>query len=645
MPGIMGPSLMARDEQGQLRARIVTVFPRTATVVTLPGIHASQREAYIESVNRARLQQGKPPLSEEEQSAEVEQSVDVLVDEQGVLIRPDPGRMDLAFEADELLQELVAKRLIKYLFLSDRRVRGALKRRGECWRMYLPPTAPEEIRRSIAESRSAIGGRSIYYYSPITGTRLLTYDTFRKMAAMEDEELRRHLAEIATYGARRHRNGCCEVELFMTGGGCSCAAFPPPGDLPPDHEGLRRRFEGLCERFGAAVPAEFRVDDLDDPVWRSRMFARLFVHRDDVLVDEETMGLDAEFSMRVEWLPGGRIEEGELILDSAIEEPYGRQNERQMSPVVRGLILNLVQEYGDLEYINLGSVLPSPGRNPRRGGRRDVYVAQIKQRRSAAEILQIIRLQKWGVRERLEEGKSLEQAMMEAEEYTEYVFDRLLGCRQLGMYLPQRLTARKVGERYDGCNRRYAGYTIWSPYFQRDYIAGIATDRLPNRKLSDRAYAVSFARLLGQAAASNIIVGRAELTGEAVFDVGDEIVVEDAAGMPAEIVVADHVGTFVDWQRSLESRAAEYAAPIIRRLGAVPDRGEFVEAYLSGFAERFIRIQEEYARHRRAFDTLFKHRPWDPAGSLSCRWSWVLQRLQQAEGRKLAEAIRGAMKG
>ena len=37
--------------------------------------------------------------------------------------------------------------------------------------------------------------------------------------------------------------------------------------------------------------------------------------RDDVLVDNQIMGLDPEFSLRVEWRPGGRIDKGELILD------------------------------------------------------------------------------------------------------------------------------------------------------------------------------------------------------------------------------------------------------------------------------------------------------------------------------------------
>ncbi len=634
---VIGESITARDASGELRSRIATIFPHAQVIVTLPGIHAGQRLAFIDSLNAARAEQGRPPLSEAEECAEMEQSVDLFVEEQGAFIRPDPARMDLALAADDLLQEVMPKRLIKFLFLTDRRVRDVLKQRGECWRMFLPPTDPKEISRTIVEARSAIEGRAIYYYSPITGTRLLTHESLRNLADLDDAELRKHIVEIATYASRRNRNGYCEIEVFMANPGMDAADFDRAGSSSPER--LRPDFDALCLKIQSTIPPAYQVDDLNDASWRMRIFARLMMQKDNALADEQTMGLDPDFSMRVEWLPGGRIEEGELILDPAIEEGYGHKQEKQMSPVVRGLILNLVQEFGDLEYINLGSVQPSPRRNENRGGRREVYVAQIKQRCAPTEVLQIVRMQKWGVRERLNKDKSLEEAMIEAEEYTEYISDRRLACRQLGMNLVLFQRALKVSEEYTGSNVRYRGRRIWSPYFQRDYISGIPTDQVLARKLADPRYAVSFARLFGQAAATNMIVGRAELSGEVVFDVGDEIVVENSAGLPSRIIVADHVGTFVDWRGSLESRASEYGRPIKIRLAAITDRDQFINAFLSGFTERFVHIKEEYIKHRRAFDTLFKHRPWDPAGSHACRWSHVLERLRYADAHKLSQLI------
>jgi hypothetical protein len=290
--------------------------------------------------------------------------------------------------------------------------------------------------------------------------------------------------------------------------------------------------------------------------------------------------------------------------------------------------------------VNLGKVLPSMNRNPDRGGRREVYLAQIKQRNNPAEILQIIRMQKWGVAERLDSGQSLEQAMLGSEEYTEYIIYRLVACRQLRMNSPQHLVPRKVAEVYEGSNQHYKGRRIYTPYFLRNYIAGTATDAIPARKLRDGAYAIVFARLLGQAAATNLILGRAELTGQALFDVGDELVIEDEKGQPTNIAVGDHVGTFVDWELPLRTRAPEYAKPVLARKGIVPDAEMFARSYLDGFSHQFARTRDDYLNNRRAFDSLFKHQKWEPNdGSLPCRWEKTLERLASTDPYPLIDSI------
>ena len=89
-----------------------------------------------------------------------------------------------------------------------------------------------------------------------------------------------------------------------------------------------------------------------------------------------------------------------------------------------------------------------------------------------------------------------------------------------------------------------------------------------------------------------MVLGRAELENkvvkEAVFDVGDEIVLEDSLGQPQSIAVTDHVGTFVDFTRPLESRAREYAKPIVKWFHVVVNFAEFTEAYLAGLGERLF---------------------------------------------------------
>lgn len=222
--------------------------------------------------------------------------------------------------------------------------------------------------------------------------------------------------------------------------------------------------------------------------------------------------------------------------------------------------------------------------------------------------------------------------------------DRRLGCRQLGMRLPTRVTARKVCEQHVSKRTGPAGIRVWSPYFERDYVPGMATDLIPPLRFQDRPFALAFARLLGQAVAVNLIVGRHDLEGRVLFDDGDEVLVEDDRGRPLEIVVADQTGTFRDYHTDLRRSAAAYAEPINRRWSWLSCPEEFVRSYLAAFVERFSSIQEEYRRNRKSFHALFADRKWDPAGSLAYRWDRVLSRLDRSDAGELAALIRAAVR-
>ena len=273
-----------------------------------------------------------------------------------------------------------------------------------------------------------------------------------------------------------------------------------------------------------------------------------------------------------------------------------------------------------------------------------MYVAEIKQRDTPQPFVRILRMQKWGIREHLDENKDLLRAIMEAEDYTDYILDRRLGCRQLGMNLPPRIFTRKITERYRGARREYEGQMIWSTYFERDYLVGIATDKIPRLRYLNTLYALQFAALLGRTAATNIIVGRINLQNRVLFDDGDEIVIEDESGMPLDIIVADHTGTFVDYTSPLEAHAAAYAAPVNRRTPFTPNHEAVADAYTTAFLERFTHIQQEYRKRKRAFDTLFKHRRRDEHGSFAYRWERVLDRLNRTDGETLVAAIRRHIK-
>jgi hypothetical protein len=553
--------------------------------------------------------------------------------------------MDLAFMADEVLQEIVPKEQIKFLHVLDEQVRNAIKRRGESWRINPLPRSPADMRQMVLGSRIGIGGREIYYYNRESGTRFLTCQEFAALDALGEDERRRLLIEIKTGAAEFNRIGRPEIAFFMTGNTFGAADIAPFdfATLPPEQ--LQMAFEALRKKFTDAVPSDLRQDDANQPEWRNRMYAALIGFEEDAVSEEALLGLATEFYLQIEWLPGGWIEEGELIFDSVTDQTMEPENDEQRATMLlrekaRAFIINYMREYSDVEYVNIGRLIGSLSLRQPLLGRRGVFLIEIKQRTTPQPVLKIIRMQKWGVSEHLDDGKSLLDAMLFSEEYTDYILNRRLACRQLGMNLPSHTTTHKLSERYFGKNRDYHGLTIYSPYFERDYIVGRATDKIPASKFANESYAYAFARMLGQAAAVNLIVGRCQLTGQVIFDDGDEVVVENRVGMPVEIIVTDHTGTFTDFRRSLAESAPEYARSVNKRLPMLIQPMAFAQAYLSGFTERFEKIQQEYRRRKRAFDNLFKHQPPVEGGNLSFRWLRVLERLSQADPQALKELIR-----
>jgi hypothetical protein len=128
---VIGPRPFDLDESGELQARIGTAFPDYEVLYTAPpGVHAWQRAAFIDIVNEQRHSRGLPALTPDEEERVASRSVDLILEPDHILIRPDPARMDLAFGADELLQGLVSKQKIKFLSVAEGQVRDAHKAKG-----------------------------------------------------------------------------------------------------------------------------------------------------------------------------------------------------------------------------------------------------------------------------------------------------------------------------------------------------------------------------------------------------------------------------------------------------------------------------------------------------------------------------------
>ena len=646
---LIGPHPFERDGQGAQTVRIGTLFLDQGVLYTQsPGIHAWQRSAFIEQLNSQRAAQNLPPLTLAEEQRLCASSADLIFDPDQILIRPNPDRMDVAFAADELLQELVSKRQVVFLSVSDPRVRDAIKRRGECWRLTSIPKSREAKRQLIFGSRVAISGQPVYFYNRLTGTRWVTCQEFHAMELMDDASLALHLQEIAEHSIHLNRLGRPEVDFFaadLRHFGARQFAGVPFQQLPPSQ--LRAQHRELREHFASAVHESFRSDNCANEAWSQRMLSTLFLDGNETQTEQILGGLSPEFFMQVEWLPGGRFEEGEFLFDPIFEEaaaqPQNVALQHLCDPRAKGIIFNFIRDYGNLEYINVGRIPESLSiERPQSMGRRGVYLAEFKSRGESQPIKRFIRLQKWSVGEHLDEGKDLITSIEESDEYTDFWLDRRLGCRQLGVNLPSRVIIRRLTETYNGTNTRYRNHSIRTTYFEREYLEGIATDKLPLEKYSQTGYATRLAALLGKAAASSIIVGRSlDIGKRPIFDDGDEVVHENDDGLPVDIMLGDHSGAFGEYREPLAHFAAHYARPVNIREKVLHAPREFARLYLDAFQERFLHIQGDSRKRRRAFDTLFKHCKYDKAGSFAYRWECVLRRLDETDAAGLVAAIRG----
>jgi hypothetical protein len=171
-------------------------------------------------------------------------------------------------------------------------------------------------------------------------------------------------------------------------------------------------------------------------------------------------------------------------------------------------------------------------------------------------------------------------------------------------------------------------------------VRGTATDKIPPPRYRNPAFALKFAKLLGGAAAVDLVVGRrSSATNEILFDHSYEIVLCGDDGLPSSIRVTDHAGSFVEYERELIDCVADYAEPVKSRKAFVADYAAFAAAYAEALAAKVAEVQASYRARRKAFDGLFADRPFDTNGSGAYRWARSLARLDRAD----PEALRARL--
>lgn len=647
---ILGEKIFAKDENGNLLSRIGTMFFRTPGLVTTRTVHAVQRMMWLEDINATRAAAGEPPLSPEEEDAELEQSVDLIFTEDCVLIRPDPERMDLALHADEVLRAMVSKRQIRFLNTNSVKVRTALCERGENWRMARKPISDEDMAATIERSRVAIDCLPVYYYNGTTGTRFITVGGYAEVSALPDPEYRRQVKEVVDGINKRNRLGHSEVMLFppSTPIEVKKALKALPVAQLTDAE-LRRAVDKIATDWRASVPPELREESVSNYEWRNAMCQAVTHQLNETVADERELvsGIAAEFYRQIEWLPGVRIIDGELIFDELYEEAARTQDPELLSLCdgrAKALIFNLTRVFGAVDFINIGRIARSLSLKPNPSGHRgSIYIIQYRDSGAKNPKMMILRFQKWGVAEHLDEGKDLMRAMLESDEYSDYILDRRLMCRQLGMNLPKRIGFGHFTEKYHGHNQ-YNGITVRTACMVRPYVRGIASDKIQPPRYRNPAFAQKFAQLMGEAAAVDLIVGRRSSTSrEILFDHSYEIVLCGEGGLPESVKVTDHAGSFVDYEHELFEGIADYADVVRSRREFVTDYNAFASEYVNAFVGKIAETQATYRSRRKAFDGLFADRPFDTNGSGAYRWSRALARLDRADIDDLRKRLEAAV--
>ena len=602
---ILGDAVFAKGADGKLKSRVGTLFLKTPGLVTINGIHAMQRVAWIDELNRERAGRGEPPLSANAVADEIDNSVDLVFTDETVLIRPDPERMDLAFQADEELQKIVSKRKIRFLNTHTAKVRNALRSAGDNWRMARQPESPEEIVAAIERASTAIGFAKAYYYAPYTGTRFLTAGGLAEAMKLQGDEFVGQVSEIVKGLKGRNRLGQPEIGLFPT-------TLPPDLksdflalDLASGAEALRAKVDAIALKWRMALPAQLREETANNLEWRNEMSATLARQPNETSAGDEELvkGISPEFYRQIEWLPGGRVRDGRLEFDPLFDEAQRTCDPELLAMCdtrARSIIFTALRLFSSVEYVNIGRISRSLARNPVEGHRRgQVYFVQFKERCQPDERLYVVRFH---------------------------------------------VGAGRLTEKYLGENQ-YHGASVQAFYYARQYIRGTASDKIPPARFANPAFAHRFAQLMGEAAAVDMVVGRrATETGEHMFDKNFEMVQTGPDGLPVRVVVTDHAGSFVNYKHDFSEYVPAYANVMRRRKEFVQDYDAFCSAYVAAFKARLEEMKGEYLAHPRAFDELFSDRPYDQAGSGAFRWSCVLKRLAgcdpAAVAGTLAEACR-----
>lgn len=631
---IIGPDLFAIDGTGKPLSPIASVFPDHNVIVTGRGIHGMLIQTMLDFLRNENSQRGRMELSIDEEENIYSKSVSILTRHPVILIRSDPAAMEKIFAADELLQHFLPKDRIQFTGIQRPEVRNKLRRRGESWRISPPPHSTEEIQHFIESSRIQVHTGATFYYNAPTGGRYVTYQELMKIRPLLQNDPKEALARLEEIYDLIHLSnnlGVPELSFFLQTDKAldtedlrklidSLRATSPNGD-PAEAKFL---FDRFSKAFARAAGSELVVDRINEAAWRTTMFCRLYDINEQE-VEEWSLGLSPEFRLNVRWLPGARIS-GRLLFEPNTEHR------------VKELMHHYWQVRPEIVSINVGRVETPQTERDRSGEQREVYLVVLGIA-TGTEDIRIVRMIKWDVVQRVGRGTPLQQAIADTIKYRDYILDRLRAADELG--IPKlAYTEIRLEEDIPELGR------IPIFFFDRPYVPGIVTDKIPVTNYGKPGFMLGLARLLGAAAASSLILGRAcPRTGHVFFDDGDEIIQLGDDGLPERLIIADTTGSFTDWSTPVWQLLPHCLWHLAQHLDKA-NQCEILEAELKLFVDAFVknlcdeitRMQEILNQPDSQLWKLFADRSSE-LGGIRHRWEAMLCRLGETDLEQLLQVI------
>ncbi len=255
--------------------------------------------------------------------------------------------------------------------------------------------------------------------------------------------------------------------------------------------------------------------------------------------------------------------------------------------------------------------------------------------RDQQDSIRLVRLMKWDALQWIKMGFSRDQAIAETIKYRNYIFDRLHAAAQLGFPI---LTYNEIR-----LEEEVAGLgVIPAFFFERQYVAGIVTDKIPVSCYENPDFIKGLASLLGAAATFTVVLGRASpRTGKIFYDDGDELIQLNQMCIPVRLVIIETTGSFTDWTTPLLSLLPQCLRCFRVHLDKALEAGvplqvlkESVAIFAWALRDKLLAVKEIAFDSSLQIRGLFSDRPPEQGG-IRHRWEGILDRLQAANALEL----------